>query len=129
MKDLREDQIEQLSRRIQAIAERWKGINGGIYTIRAMSLDMAHTLMEESALAHSIPESGEAGLIEKLLQQARKVRNFSAPDEVYEAVPVRFIKSLDEALATPAPARGVEDAANPSVAAIARPPETSFHRS
>lgn len=44
------DAVEQLSRRIQAIAERWKGVNGGIYTIRAMSLDMAHTLMEENAL-------------------------------------------------------------------------------
>jgi hypothetical protein len=45
------DVAEQLSRRIQAIAERWKGVNGGIYTIRAMALDMAHTLMEENALS------------------------------------------------------------------------------
>ncbi|MBA1157739.1 hypothetical protein [Microvirga mediterraneensis] len=45
--------VEQFSRRIQAIAERWKGLNGGIYTIRAMALDMAHTLMDEHALSMS----------------------------------------------------------------------------
>ena len=50
---LREDQIEQFARRIQAIAERWKGANGGIYTIRAMALDMAHTLAEERAISVS----------------------------------------------------------------------------
>ena len=50
---LGEDQIEQFARRIQAIAERWKGANGGIYTIRAMALDMAHTLAEERAISVS----------------------------------------------------------------------------
>ncbi|WP_262027107.1 hypothetical protein [Microvirga sp. Mcv34] len=38
------DLVERLAQEIQGIAEQWKGANGGIYAIRAMSLDLARVL-------------------------------------------------------------------------------------
>ena len=36
--------------------------------------------------------------IKGLLAQSRRVRNYSNPDEVYYAVPVKFIESMDETI-------------------------------
>ncbi|MDE2469169.1 MAG: hypothetical protein KGL35_10630 [Bradyrhizobium sp.] len=37
----------------------------------------------------------------ELLHQSRRVRNYSNPDDTFEAVPTRFVESLDEAQKTP----------------------------
>jgi hypothetical protein len=90
--------VEVLAREIEVIANAWKGANGGIYTIRAMSLKMARTFAPRfSALQRQVEEAErERDEADKWIHEATKaITGLTAGGSEYFGRRVRNVYRAD----------------------------------